>query len=704
MAIFILVKYPKALANKVVSAIFICFALWSFFKSFVQNPYIPKNYAILFNNINTIGWISFSSFLLLFLLIFTEKKKLLHSKLLYFILFFPPLLLIFVQWKYHLIIEDLIKQNYGWMEIWSKSIWPYIFYIYFFTAVGIAFYSSFIYWKKTKNYIKKIQIKIIIVTGFIAVVLFIFLEFILLQLKIKNSPDLTNLAPLIWTSGLIYAIIKYKLLIIKPSTAAELIISNMTDALILLDPKGIIETINNATSRLLGFSNNELKRKSIDCILYGIKFADINLNEKNNNYELPFKTKDNNNIFVKFSISLLTDNQNNTAGIVCVGRNILGQKQLEIEQIRNQKIESLGVLAGGIAHDFNNLLTVILSNLSMAKSILNPNDEIYQILCEAEKSSLSAKNLSRQLLTFSKGGAPVKSTVSLPSLIVDSVNFTLHGSKVKCQFNIPQDLWLIDADKSQLNQVLNNIVLNAEQAMPEGGIIEVSAENINLTLKKLPFLKPGKYIKISIKDNGTGISKQHLKKIFDPYFTTKQTGTGLGLATSYSIIKKHNGYLSTESKLDKGTSFYIFLPALTKPQKIKTKKQTKLIIGKGRILFMDDEPSLRKAIRRMLTKMGFEVEVAVEGNEAIKLYNQAKEIKNSFDIVIMDLTIPGGMGGEVAIKKLLKIDPKARVIVSSGYSNNPVMANYKDYGFVGILMKPYSMEDLSIVLQDVLKL
>jgi signal transduction histidine kinase/CheY-like chemotaxis protein len=383
---------------------------------------------------------------------------------------------------------------------------------------------------------------------------------------------------------------------------------------------------------------------------------------------------------------------------------ITDRKAMEEELLNVRKLESIGILAGGIAHDFNNLLSGILGNIELAKMLTVREGNVYERLEDAEQATLRARDLTQQLLTFSKGGAPVKSVIAIGDLIKESVRFALRGTDVKCEFSIPDDLWPVDADEGQMNQVVNNVIINADQAMPEGGTITVACENVTLGASEVPLLQEGTYVRISIEDHGIGISKEHLSKIFDPYFTTKQRGSGLGLATSYSIIKKHHGQITVESALGAGTIIHIYLPASAGTVVKRDVKREELVKGAGRILVMDDDEILREATRKMLTALGYEAELAQEGAEAIGAYQKARESGRPFDAVIMDLTVPGGMGGKEAVKKLLEIDPNARAIVSSGYSNDPVMAEFAKYGFRGIMIKPYRMKDLSEVMRQVIKM
>ena len=377
------------------------------------------------------------------------------------------------------------------------------------------------------------------------------------------------------------------------------------------------------------------------------------------------------------------------------------RKRMEKEILKIRKLEALGILAGGIAHDFNNILTTILGNISMAKDQAAPKSEILELLTDTETASKRAQTLTKQLLTFAKGGMPVKETASMEDIIKESSLFVLRGSKSGCEFSIAEDLWPVEVDVGQISQVTNNIVINADQAMPEGGIIEVKADNLIIDEGNEWQLTPGRYIRMSVKDDGIGIAEKHLSKIFDPYFTTKQEGSGLGLATAYSIIRKHEGHIAVESQSGIGTAFYIYLPASEKAA--PEKKEVKLIKGQGRILVMDDEASLRKMVGRMLEKLGYEPEFSKDGAEAIQMVKEAKEAKKPYDAVILDLTIPGGMGGKEAIKSLLEIDPEVKAIVSSGYSDDPVLANFQEYGFKDMMPKPFEFQSLSKVLHEVLK-
>jgi two-component system cell cycle sensor histidine kinase/response regulator CckA len=389
-------------------------------------------------------------------------------------------------------------------------------------------------------------------------------------------------------------------------------------------------------------------------------------------------------------------------GVVIVFRDITEKIIMEDELIKARKLESLGILAGGIAHDFNNILMAVLGNISLTRREVTADTGLYAKLFEAEKAVIRAKELTQQLLTFAKGGTPIKSMASIKELITDSADFALRGSNVSCNYDVAEDLWPIEADEGQISQVISNLVINADQAMPEGGVIRITATNISIGPSRIDgVVVEGKYIKISISDSGVGMPREHLQRIFDPYFTTRKSGSGLGLAIVYSIVKKHGGLITVESEHGKGTAFHIYLPASQKEIKTVDKPAKIMALDTGKVLVMDDEEAVRSVVGRILEHLGWEVECAEEGSQAIEAYKAALNSGYPFDVVIMDLTIPGGMGGKDAAEQLRALDAKAKVIVSSGYSNDPVLAEYRQYGFSGVINKPYRIEEMIDILYRV---
>jgi PAS domain S-box-containing protein len=409
--------------------------------------------------------------------------------------------------------------------------------------------------------------------------------------------------------------------------------------------------------------------------------------------------KDRSLIWVNLSLSLVRDANNVPRRFIGVVEDISYRKHMEEELFKAQKLESLGILAGGIAHDFNNILTAIVTQIGVARMKLPPGDALAKRLEDVEAAAFKATGLTQRLLTFAKGGAPVKTTLALERVVRDSAVLVLSGTSVTYSLSTGRDVWPVDADESQLGQAVNNLLINACQAMPGGGVVRIGLENsvVDAADGALP-LKRGNYVKLSVSDQGAGITPEILPKVFDPYYTTKPGGSGLGLAVCYSIIRNHGGLITVGSEPGAGATFTVYLPASDRPAAAVQQTDDRHVRGSGRILVMDDEEMIRLVTGEILTELGYEVEFAREGGEAVERYRAARESGRPFDAVIMDLTIAGGMGGKDAIRKLLEYDPAVKAIVSSGYSNDPVMANYRDHGFRDVIVKPYKTIDLSRVL------
>ena len=391
-------------------------------------------------------------------------------------------------------------------------------------------------------------------------------------------------------------------------------------------------------------------------------------------------------------------------------RDITKQKIMQEELLKAKKLESLGVLAGGIAHDFNNLMSAVVGYISLARMEMKPGSKGFKNLIEAEKASIQTKGLTARLITFSEGGKPVKETVPIGDLVKNSVGSSLKGSNINAGFSIPDDISPVDVDEEQMKQAVHNIITNAQEAMAGQGTINVSCENTDIGVQDALTLKDGKYVKISIEDQGAGIPEEDLAKIFDPYFSTKEMGTqkgmGLGLSVSDSIVKQHDGLITVKSELGTGTILSIYLPAsekeIVEAAPVKKPVPEKLVTQREKILVMDDEEVIRDVCNALFTHLGYEAEVAVEGVEAIEMYRKAMESAKPFDMVILDLTNKVGIGGAETMVNLLEIDPDVKAIVASGYSNDPIMSNFREHGFRTALPKPFNLDQLKKALHVIL--
>ncbi|WP_447971201.1 hybrid sensor histidine kinase/response regulator [Nitrospira sp. M1] len=507
----------------------------------------------------------------------------------------------------------------------------------------------------------------------------------------------------------------------------RLLANNLTDVIWLMALDGRRFTyISPSVTSLLGFTPEEAMTHSLDEVLTpdsarqarAVLDEELRLESTGNAdrfrsflLELEHYRKDGSTVWAEVRGSLLRDERGQGIGMVGVTRDVTERKKideekqrLEAQLLRSQKIEAVGTLAGGIAHDFNNFLTSVLGNIDLAQQVEIASSARAEFLTKAAQATLRAKDLTQQLLTFAKGGEPIKQLTYLDRVIKESSSFSLSGSAVACEYVFQPDLWPTDVDPGQMSQVIHNLVINAVEAMSNEGTITIRAENVLLpskTLERRIPLPPGPYLKVSLCDTGPGIPDEQLPKIFDPYFTTKSEGHGLGLASAYSIMKKHEGLMTVESKHGIGTEFTLIFPAAPDAQVPSATEVVQTRKGDGRILVMDDDVHVRMVAGEILTHCGYQCELARDGSEAITLYRQAMQCGKHFSAVILDLTIPGSMGGKETLRRLQQIDPAVKAIVSSGYSQDPVMANYHSHGFQGVVRKPYSLEELSKVMYEV---
>jgi len=399
------------------------------------------------------------------------------------------------------------------------------------------------------------------------------------------------------------------------------------------------------------------------------------------------------------------DADGHMAGAVWVLRDITHIARAEQERAKAAHLESIGVLAGGLAHDFNNILTGIVGNLSLAESLVRPDEPALAArLSHAAAACTRARGVTKQLLTFAKGGVPIKTTASVHELVVECTEFALTGSPVAPRFSIAPDLRAAIVDLDQIGQVVHNLVLNAMQAMPRGGVVDVALQNTEIAAGTPPTgttLKAGRYVCLTVQDHGHGITPQHLDRIFDPYFTTKEKGSGLGLAICYSIVNAHGGAITVDSQPGEGARFTIYLPASTRSVTRDVKHRPTVVrrLG-GRVLLMDDDAMVAEVAQEMLQSLGYTAEVAVHGEDAIDRFRAAEARGEPFDIVILDLTVPGGMGGAEAVPHIRSMRSDVTVFVTSGYTDDSVLARFRDYGFDGMLAKPFAVSDLRRMLEN----
>ncbi len=487
------------------------------------------------------------------------------------------------------------------------------------------------------------------------------------------------------------------------------ILENSADSICLVDRHGNFIDANHVAYERLGYTREEYLSMNVADIetepgpgSFEEFFDNLELNKR---ICLEGKLKRKDGTLIPVDIRLRKFESEQEQMLVVSTTDISERKLAEEERLRASKLESIGMLAGGIAHDFNNLLGIILGHIDLAAHRLDANNPVRTSLQKARIALTRATDLTQQLLTFSKGGEPVRKVYDIRAIIQEAIDFSTHGANITTQLNCCCDNTLALVDKGQISQVAQNLVINARQAMPDGGTLNISGANIMVTNEQpVADLAPGRYIKIRFTDTGSGIPEAIKTSIFDPYFTTKQGGSGLGLAITYSILKKHGGYITAENNPEGGSCFTIYLPEATHPsvEYTETSLDNHDQQMRARILIMDDDTMIREVARAMLVDAGCEVTEAEEGEMAVQLYREAAENGNKFDLVIMDLTVINGMGGKQAMQLIRQFDPSAKALVSSGYSNDPVMANYSENGFCGAVSKPYTQQELETAVREAL--
>jgi PAS domain S-box-containing protein len=499
------------------------------------------------------------------------------------------------------------------------------------------------------------------------------------------------------------------------SARLSVTLRTINNGVVTVDRSGTIILLNEAAQKLASVTPEEATERSLCPMLNGLGFqleecraALHRVLEEGTTIRLRNDTTNAGTTeqqLVEVTGTPTRDADGQVVGAVFVLRDITDEALIEHERAKSARLESLGVLAGGLAHDFNNILMGVTGNLSLAQSMIPPeNTALIARLTNATAACARARGVTNQLLTFSKGGAPVKKTASIRELVTECTRFALSGSPVKPAFDVHPDLWAADVDTGQVGQVVQNLVLNAMQAMPKGGVLEVALHNTDLQEETIPAdapLTPGKYVLITVKDAGTGIPPEVLNRIFDPYFSTKEKGSGLGLAISYSIVRQHGGAITVESEVGVGTTFKVYLPASPAVAAAPVATRPEVHVRRsGRVLIMDDEDMVAEVAQEMIESLGYTVQRACNGDEAIRMFNEAEQTGQPFDLVTLDLTVPGGMGGAECVKYIREMRQDVCVLVASGYADDSVLARHREYGFNGVLAKPFTLSELRRVLRE----
>jgi len=489
-------------------------------------------------------------------------------------------------------------------------------------------------------------------------------------------------------------------------------VRSIADGVITTDAAGKVEFMNRHAEGMTGWSQDEAAGRPVREVFRVLdgrtgqelpdplieRQSDSRAGEQN-----ILVARDGTRRLIDDSVAAIPGGVARTAGAILVFRDVTMKVRKEEELVKWQKLESLGTLAGRIAHDFNNVLSAILGNISLAKQTLDPGSKAAARLEAAESASGRASELAGKLLTFSKGGKPVRERIALESVVRDAALLAVHDTEARCGFEIAADLWAAEADAGQIGQAIGNLVINAVQAMPGGGTVRIRGENVIIGQGEMAYVKPGPYVKVEVADAGDGIQGRNLKRIFDPYFTTRENAMGLGLTIAYHIMKSHGGNLFVESEPGVGTTASLYLPASTgRARRVVQTGREATRDGQWRVLVMDDEDLVREMAIGMLEHLGCDARGARDGSEAIGMFKDAAMGGTPFDLVVLDLTVPGRMGGKEACARLLELDPDARVVVCSGYSSDPVMSDHTAYGFRGLLAKPFHLNELKRVVEQVL--
>ena len=573
LGIYILVKNPNAALNRTFFGITCCFAVWAFASIFYDDPRSSEETAKLSIKIASLGWLSFGSFVFPFCVFFSEKESKIPLKKLSVILIAVPVMLIFQQWHNESLISDITRQSYGWTDIWQQSIWTYVYFAYYSMTTGFGLLLVFEYWRKTDKPEVKHQAAIIFVTGMFALIIGSLINIILPLFKIFCIPAIGQLMLMIWVLGIAYVIIRYRFLTITPATASENILSTMTESLILLDPMGHIITVNKATCDLLGYKNNDIEGRMFEAVFASKHDAapllkDIVSKEVIRNEEFKFITSEGKVFPVILSATLLKDERGNNAGIICVARDISRRIKMQKRLLAVHKLESIKSLAGGIAHEYNNKLSVLSCNIDLLRMKLAENNAVEKNLAPMKTAISQISDLTAQLVAYAREGKYKPSVIDVNELVEVSLVAISHAENddIHIEKTLERNLPEVIADQGQMEMVLHIILSNASEAMHGKGRIQISVNKVEILKDddQLPDgFRAGHYVRLTVADDGEGMDEQTLKQIFDPFFSTKILGRGLGMAAAYGVVKNHGGFIDVSSQVGKGTSVRIFLPVMT---------------------------------------------------------------------------------------------------------------------------------------------
>lgn len=526
------------------------------------------------------------------------------------------------------------------------------------------------------------------------------------MLRTPTIPQIPHLFAAIWVGGYAVAIRRYRLIPVSSSQAVGAILAGIQDLVLLLDEQGRILEANPRSSGLLGFEAKALVGRNVESLARDPAEMEetvrlfLGRSAPEQDFETTWVTAEGLEIPVLVNGAAVLDREGDRVGVVVVVQDLRPMR----ESLKAERVESVGTLAGGIAHDFNNLLTAVSGFVSLAQMDAGDSRKVTALLAEASRACERAQGLTRQLLTFSRGGAPIRRATPLTDIVRESATFVGVGSNVRIDVESPPDLWLADADPGQVGQVVHNLVLNAVQAMPDGGTVRLSMTNVAAGEPGMDGSPvPADRVRLTVRDQGAGIPPDCIGRVFDPFFTTKKNGTGLGLATVFSIVRRHGGDIHIDSQVGRGTVVRIDLPRSRRPTRDQPAVAGKDWKTAGRILVMDDQLGVLRVAEEMLSRLGFEVVSCTDGEAALGAHQAALDAGRPFDAVILDLTIPGGMGGAEVIGVLRSLQPDLKAVVSSGYAPDAVMADYRERGFDAVLPKPYSMERLQGVLWRILQ-